>query len=98
MEKDLQEARAASARLERDRPTTDILRHDNHDRQRYAHVQASPHIVTQESVAIIVERATRIPVQRLLAAEKGQLLGLEQALSAQVSNNRSAYRFTIEAI
>jgi ATP-dependent Clp protease ATP-binding subunit ClpB len=46
--------------------------------------RTSPHTITPESIAAIVEKATKIPIQRLLATDKSRLLNLEAALSQQV--------------
>lgn len=44
----------------------------------------SSDIITCENIATIVEKATKIPVQRLLSTDKGRLLNLERALRQQV--------------
>lgn len=46
--------------------------------------RTSPDTITAESIAAIVERATKIPVQRLLASDRSRLLDLEQNLRKQV--------------
>ncbi|TFK51597.1 hypothetical protein OE88DRAFT_1801793 [Heliocybe sulcata] len=57
-----------------------------------------PHIITSESIAAIVERSTKIPVQRLLASEKAKLMGLEIALSDQVKGQPEAVAAVSHAI
>jgi len=46
--------------------------------------RTSPHTITPESIAAIVEKATKIPVQQLLSTDRSRLLNLETALSQQV--------------
>lgn len=57
---------------------------NTYEHRRYTVSRSSPDIITPESIAEVVERATKIPVQRLLASDKTRLLGLEDALAQQV--------------
>lgn len=64
----------------------------------YSLFLVSPDIVTPESIAAIVERATKIPVQRLLVNDKTRLLDLEGALSKQVIGQPEAVKAVTVAI
>lgn len=44
----------------------------------------NPHDITPERIAAIVQRATRIPVERLLASDKDNLLELQTKLEEKV--------------
>lgn len=64
--------------LEKSAPETTA---HGHDRLIFS---VSPHTVTSESIAVVVQKATNIPVQRLLASDKSHLLNLESALNDKV--------------
>ena len=53
---------------------------------RFFFTSTAPDVITPESVAAVVERATKIPVQRLLASDKNRLLNLQESLAKQVSS------------
>ena len=86
LEEDLKKLRDELVRLEHQGPG--IVEDGNElftgGRNRHALSRTSPDIITPESIAAIVEKATKIPVQRLLATDKSRLLHLESALSQQV--------------
>jgi ATP-dependent Clp protease ATP-binding subunit ClpB len=45
---------------------------------------SSPDIITQENIAMVVEKATKIPVRQLLNSDKRRLLNVHNALKAKV--------------
>ncbi|EED86034.1 predicted protein, partial [Postia placenta Mad-698-R] len=69
-----------------------------YEHRRYIVSRSSPDIITPESIAEVVERATKIPVQRLLASDKTRLLGLEDALAQQVVGQPEAVKSVTNAI
>ncbi|KAF5357701.1 hypothetical protein D9758_007538 [Tetrapyrgos nigripes] len=58
----------------------------------------SPYTITPESIAAMVEKATKIPIQRLLAEEKTKLLTLEENLAKQVIGQPEAVRTVSDTI
>ncbi|OSX58920.1 hypothetical protein POSPLADRAFT_1049090 [Postia placenta MAD-698-R-SB12] len=71
---------------------------NTYEHRRYTVSRSSPDIITPESIAEVVERATKIPVQRLLASDKTRLLGLEDALAQQVVGQPEAVKSVTNAI
>ncbi|KAF7798383.1 hypothetical protein EIP86_009604 [Pleurotus ostreatoroseus] len=61
-------------------------------------LSVSPHTVTAESIAVVVQKATKIPVQRLLASDKSRLLDLGPALAKQVIGQPEAVQAVTHAI
>ncbi|KAH7911543.1 P-loop containing nucleoside triphosphate hydrolase protein [Hygrophoropsis aurantiaca] len=54
------------------------------DKNRRAVSTTSPDVITAASIAAIVERATKIPVQQLLDTDKSRLLDLQTSLEVKV--------------
>lgn len=71
---------------------------NTYEHRRYTVSRSSPDIITPESIAEVVERATKLPVQRLLASDKTRLLGLEDALAQQVVGQPEAVKSVTNAI
>lgn len=58
---------------------------DRRERKEHAAAGTSPYIITPDSIAQVVARATQIPVTRLMSSDMEQLLRLEDDLSKTVS-------------
>ena len=89
LEGDLKKLRDGLVRLEHEGP--DIEDADEFERNSHAISGISSDIITPESIAAIVEKATKVPVQRLLSTDKSRLLNLGNALRQQVCPFTSSY-------
>jgi ATP-dependent Clp protease ATP-binding subunit ClpA len=59
---------------------------------------SSPDIITQENIAVVVEKATKIPVRQLLSSDKKRLLNVHNALKAKVKGQPEAVEAVANAI
>ncbi|KAG2046203.1 P-loop containing nucleoside triphosphate hydrolase protein [Suillus hirtellus] len=59
---------------------------------------SSPDIITPESIAVIVEKATKIPVRQLLDTDKERLLHLQSTLEKKVIGQPEAINAVVNAI
>ncbi|KAG1896764.1 P-loop containing nucleoside triphosphate hydrolase protein [Suillus fuscotomentosus] len=59
---------------------------------------SSPDIITPESIAVIVEKATKIPVRQLLDTDKERLLHLQSTLEKKVIGQPEAIDAVVNAI
>ncbi|GBE84539.1 Heat shock protein [Sparassis crispa] len=98
LESTLQKLRDGLVRLEHQGPNVVDDTPDLVGSSRHIISRTSPDIITPESIAAIVEKATKIPVSRLLATDKSRLLNLESALSQQVVGQPEAVKAVTHAI
>lgn len=59
---------------------------------------SSPDIITPESIAVVVEKATKIPVRQLLDTDKERLLHLQSTLEKKVIGQPEAIDAVVNAI
>ncbi|KAH7907044.1 P-loop containing nucleoside triphosphate hydrolase protein [Hygrophoropsis aurantiaca] len=95
LEGELQTLRDSLIRLEQRGPK---FSDKTDDKNRRVVSATSPDIITAASIAAIVEKATKIPVQQLLDTDKSRLLDLRASLGAKVKGQPEALDAVTHAI
>ncbi|KIK94235.1 hypothetical protein PAXRUDRAFT_461063 [Paxillus rubicundulus Ve08.2h10] len=77
---------------------TDRVLHPLLARKQSAFPATSPDIITPESIAVIIEKMTKIPVRQLLDSDKDRLLHLKSSLESKVIGQPEAIAAVTSAI